>query len=755
MGCTLSGSMKRFPATLIVPLAVLSLALAWALTLGEKMRWLHELDARNEEIALHAQSLLSSNPRTSSDAVDGSIARFDALRKVRANRGLIHLALCLGDQAAESTTGLNGWQRLCDRPETSRRDETLEAGELLARMNVSGWQDARGRSWQILVFQDQGGLSVDTRGAFLRNWLALVFFLALSTAILIGQARNWLLTYALSLYRALRQKAAGRIPLLPVTSEIPLSRSVEQLTAKILRLPVTIQSPAPVALVQPSEPLADADLLRLDELTRGRRMIVIANREPYIHNRRDGGIEVQRPASGLVTALEPVLRHSGGLWVAHGSGSADAETSDERGMIGVPPGLPSYQLKRVWLSQREEQGYYYGFANEGLWPLCHLAHQSPHFRLHDWQEYRRVNARFASEIPEEWLDDRSLLLVQDYHFALVPRLLKDRRGVGKISLFWHIPWPTAEKFRICPWAEELLHGMLGAGLIGFHTLTHCRNFLESCERLLEARVDRENLSVTYRGHETKVRAFPIGIDTAPVRKLDDREIGELKTRYGVGNIPFIAVGVDRLDYTKGLLERVAGVERFLEKYPRYRGEFCWIQIASPSRTTIPAYQDLSLQLEHAIQRVNDRFGDASLGYLPIRLLARHHDWEEIRWFYQMGQVGLVTPLHDGMNLVAKEYVWCQSEERGSLVLSRFAGASQELTDALLVNPYSAEEIADSLDQAFSLSESERIRRMRSMKEKIARHSAFSWANDLIEATLESSPEAAPSTLPGVRIRTGT
>ena len=479
-----------------------------------------------------------------------------------------------------------------------------------------------------------------------------------------------------------------------------------------------------------------------------RKLIVIANREPYIHDFKDGEIEITRPASGLVTALEPILRELGGLWIAHGSGSADLSTVDSENQIAVPPSHPKYRLLRVFLSQEEELGYYYGFANEGLWPLCHLAHNRPSFRLADWEHYQAVNQRFALALDKKTLAHQPIILVQDYHFALVPQLLRARSGFNKakVGLFWHIPWPNPEAFGICPWNQQLLKGMLGSDVIGFHTQYHCNNFLETCNRYLEARIDWEKFSVTMEHHETQVRAFPIGIEALPVRTLSQTEINELKEHYGI-SAEIIAVGVDRIDYTKGIVERVEAVERLFEKHPEYIGKFSLVQMGSPSRTPILAYRNLTEQLKEAIDRVNQRYSIQGRlkSYKPIIFLNQHYEWDEIQYFYQLGDICLVTSLHDGMNLVAKEYVWCQQPERGSLILSKFTGASRELTEAFIVNPYSIEELADTIAKAISLPTEEKSRRMKLMKEKVKSRTAFHWASDLIRALIEKDQShAVPS-----------
>jgi trehalose-6-phosphate synthase len=601
----------------------------------------------------------------------------------------------------------------------------------------------RNTALTLVIGQDLTYLRQKWIGAFLQalllTWSAGMALLILITA----QARSWIKINLRFMQHTLRALTMGRKPSPKYSEEltqglskkddlIPISNDIDKLAAKIH----TLRSGSK------SKEHEHSWLNSLRKTIGNRQVVVIANREPYIHQRVNGKIDMIRPASGLVTALEPILRQCGGLWIAHGSGSADRETTDAKGEIAVPPFQPKYKLKRIWLSQEEEEGYYYGFANEGLWPLCHLAHNRPVFRLSDWRQYCKVNKRFCDETPESVLNEQSLILVQDYHFALLPRMLKQRTtAMGKdaerspkIGIFWHIPWPNPETFGISPWYKDLLGGMLGADVIGFHTQYHCNNFLETCDRYLEARIDWENFAVNMEKHETLIRAFPIGIDTAPVRALTDEERAELRAHYGIkGDI--VAVGVDRLDYTKGIVERVNAVERFLEKHPEYVGRFTLAQMGSPSRTHIAAYRTLTEDLENAVNRINMRFKDPRQkdGYQPIRLLAHHHDWDEIQYFYQLGDICMVTSLHDGMNLVAKEYVWCQRPDRGSLILSKFAGASRELTDAVIVNPYSIEEMADAIATAIALPAEERFRRMKAMRDKIENHNAFHWASDLIHA----------------------
>ena len=396
--------------------------------------------------------------------------------------------------------------------------------------------------------------------------------------------------------------------------------------------------------------------------------------------------------------------------------------TDEHDRVRVPPDHPRYTLRRVWLTNEEEAGYYQGLANEGLWPLCHIAHTRPTFRPEDWRQYQAVNQKFADAVIEEMQTaEQPVVLVQDYHFALLPRLLKERRPDARVAIFWHIPWPNPEAFGICPWQHELLDGLLGADLIGFHTQFHCNNFLETVERFLEARVEWERFTVSRHGHTTEVLPFPIsvaGTDAVP----DHNETGDaeepsevradLRRKLGV-DVLFLGIGVDRVDYTKGLIERFRGIERFLERHDAFLEQFTFVQIAAPSRTAIGRYADFLRSVEAEADRINRRFQQHS--WKPIVLLVRHHSHEEIARYYQAADFCLITPLHDGMNLVAKEFVAARTDEDGVLILSTFAGASRELSDALIVNPYNIDALADSIHLAIEMSPRERALRMRRMR----------------------------------------
>jgi trehalose 6-phosphate synthase len=466
----------------------------------------------------------------------------------------------------------------------------------------------------------------------------------------------------------------------------------------------------------------------------GERIVLLANREPYIHERAsDGAVRVLHPASGLVTAMEPVMRACGGVWVAHGSGSADRETAGPDGRIRVPPGEESYVLRRVWLAPEEEQGYYYGFANEGLWPLCHIADTRPVFRREDWRHYQEVNQRFADVVCAEVDSEEPIVFAQDYHFALAPRMVRERLPRATIISFWHIPWPNSERFGICPWREELLQGLLGSSILGFHTQFHCNNFLDAVDRFLEARIDREQNAVIQQRRSTLVRAYPISIEwpshwlraVPPVRECRAQVAAEL----GLSPDALLGVGVDRLDYTKGVEERLRAVERLLERYPAFRGRFSFVQLASPSRTVIERYRQLNETVEALAARINERFSDGA--YRPVILLRAHHEPPTVYRLYRAADLCFVSSLHDGMNLVAKEFVAARDDERGVLVLSHFAGASKELTEALIVNPYDLDEASAALATALRMSVDEQSERMRAMRTLLAEFNVYRWAGRML------------------------
>jgi trehalose-6-phosphate synthase len=466
----------------------------------------------------------------------------------------------------------------------------------------------------------------------------------------------------------------------------------------------------------------------------GDQIIVVSNREPYIHEHSADGIVVNRPASGLVTAVEPVMRACSGTWVAHGSGDADRAVVDAHDRVLVPPGHDDYWLRRVWLTPEEEQGYYYGFANEGLWPLCHVAHVRPVFRQADWEAYRKVNQRFADAVVAEAHGEDPVVLVQDYHFALLPAMIREKLPQATILTFWHIPWPNPESFGICPWRREILQGMLGSTILGFHTRFHCKNFIETVDRYLEARIEHEHSTIAFQEKETLVEAYPISIEWpgdaevalwAPVSACRRAVIDRLELPHDV----CLAVGVDRFDYTKGILERLNAVERLLEKWPDWIGRFVFVQVAAPTRVALDEYRSFQERVHRLSARINERFGRP--GYQPVRLLAQHHAHDAVTELFRAANICVVTSLHDGMNLVCKEFVAARDDLQGVLILSRFAGAARELAEALIVNPYHVEETADALNRAATMPVAEQRERMASLRSTVREFNVFRWAGRML------------------------
>lgn len=462
-----------------------------------------------------------------------------------------------------------------------------------------------------------------------------------------------------------------------------------------------------------------------------RHLVVVSNREPYVHSHTKDGIAWSVPAGGVITALETVMAACGGTWIAHGSGDADRETVDQTGRIRVPPDEPRYTLRRVWLSPQEVHGYYTGFSNEALWPLSHMAHTRPTFRKEDWSMYRKVNGSFAKIVLDEIRNvERPLVIVNDYHFALLPELIKKSRPDAQVAMFWHIPWPSPESFSICPWRKELLQGMLGADLVGFHTQQYCNNFIDTVSAEVESLIDFEHFSIERGGHRSFIKPFPISIaypGSAEPRGEMDRSVLD---KLGIAS-EFLALGVDRLDYTKGILERFKGVEFFLDTHPEYRERFTFLQIASPTRETVEKYREYGEQVAAEAERINKKFGTRA--WQPIVFERRTYTHAELLELYRLAHVCLVTSLHDGMNLVAKEYVAARTEEDGALILSKFTGAARDLKHAIIINPYNAEESADALLAAITMTPVEQHQRMKAMRQSISDYNIYRWSAELIKA----------------------
>jgi trehalose 6-phosphate synthase len=473
------------------------------------------------------------------------------------------------------------------------------------------------------------------------------------------------------------------------------------------------------------------DLIR--RTFRGRPFVVVSNREPYIHTYGDGKVQTLRPASGLTVALDPVMRAAGGVWVAHGGGDADRVVADDRGRVRVPPDNPSYTLKRVWLTKEQEEGYYYGFANSALWPLCHNAYRRPVFRLKDWETYRDVNGLFADAVAEEIGQEPAFVFVQDYHLALLPALLKQRCPRAKVAHFWHIPWPNPEVFRICPWRIELLQGLLGSDMLAFHIRYHVNNFIDTVDRELEARPDRELTAIVYQRHTTRIRNFPISVDFEAVRQQASgrdvtQRMKQLREQY---RLPArnLGIGIDRADYTKGIPERLRAIDRFLELHPNYREDFAFVQVAVPSRTHVEEYRRLNDEIDDLVDGINWKHGAGA--WKPVVYLKGHLPPRDLFALYRLADFCLVSSLHDGMNLVAKEFIAANEEEDGVLILSRFTGASRELRDALIVNPYHTDGLAEDIRRALEMPDAEVQRRMRRLREAVRERNIYKWAHDVI------------------------
>jgi alpha,alpha-trehalose-phosphate synthase [UDP-forming] len=596
----------------------------------------------------------------------------------------------------------------------------------LAPSTESATSEPLGISGQLILLHDLSFIerrSQDTR-RYLIAFLAALGFVVAAITMLVAQLswRGWI-----EGARALLRGDIG--PVGPLSSRAELGPLADELRTRLRELEDEYRRSRGPETGWTPERLRD--LLHAE--LRGDEIIVVSNREPYIHDRDAQGIRVRRPASGLVTAIEPVMRACSGTWIAHGSGSADRDVVDLQDRVAVPPEHPMYSLRRIWLTAEEEQGYYYGFANEGLWPLCHVAHVRPVFRESDWKAYRAINQRFADAVVKEARTEDPVVLVQDYHFALVPAMVREKLPQATILTFWHIPWPNPESFGICPWRREILQGLLGSTILGFHTKFHCKNFLETVDRFLEARIEHEHSVVAVAERETLVESYPISIEWPEPMEGEWASSAECRRsvieRLELPDGAIIGLGVDRFDYTKGIVERLNAVERMLEKHPELAGTFVFVQVASPTRSSLEEYRGFQQQVERLASKINARFGAA--GYRPIQLLAEHHEHEQLLDLYRAADICVVTSLHDGMNLVCKEFVAARDDEQGVLVLSRFAGAAREMREALIVNPYHVEETADAIFQATRMSAGEQRERMISLRNTVRDFNVFRWAGRML------------------------
>ncbi len=605
----------------------------------------------------------------------------------------------------------------------------------------------------LVILEDAGYIRAEGAEVWKQSFGRIAAFVVLIVGVTLLMIRWFLMRPIARVTERLRRLRMGQVEevLDENTAEMslfkPLAREVKTMAESLQQ--ARAAAAAEARLRDAGEHIWTAERLAVHvrERSGSSRIFVVSNREPYMHVRQGRETVCVVPPSGLVTALEPVLRACDGVWVAHGSGSEDARTVDEFDRLRVPPEDPRYTLRRVWLSSEEEAGYYDGFANEGLWPLCHIAHTRPIFRASDWEYYQQVNQKFANAVLEEMEGNANpIVFVQDYHFALLPRMIKAARPDARVAIFWHIPWPNPEAFGICPWQAELLDGLLGADLIGFHIPLHCNNFLSTVDRVLEARTDREHMTVRRYGHTTNVRPYPVSVTFDATRAEGTGEPSAhlretLLAEFGV-RAETLVLGVDRMDYTKGIVERLTAIEQLLEEHPWHRERMTMVQIAAPSRTRIPSYVDLRRRVEETAERINFRYQTAQ--WKPIILIERQCSHDEVARWYRAADLCLVTSLHDGMNLVAKEYLAARDDEGGVLVLSKFTGAAIELSDALMVNPYDIEGTAEAIHAGLEMDEDERRMRMQRMRRQVMEHNVYRWAasilGDLRDLRLENAEE---------------
>ena len=588
----------------------------------------------------------------------------------------------------------------------------------------------------VIIYTDAGYIDTLIEKIWFRNfvsWFIQALLISLATLVLVRWGIFRQVNKIVDWVKAVRTGKMVQLKPQPHLDFLdPLHKEIENIAKEMNEAKATAYEEAQLRTSAEAIWTPERLKVEIENLLKGKKMIVVSNREPYMHIHEGKEIKCIVPASGMITAMEPILKACSGLWIASGTGDADKETVDKNDKVEVPPEEPKYTLKRLWLTKEEENHFYYGFSNEGLWPLCHIAHTRPTFRNDDWNFYKKVNEDFARAVLAETQDDEEpFILIQDFHFALLPELIKRAKPKAKVAIFWHIPWPNPESFGICPWQKEILHGMLGADLIGFHTQYHCNHFLETVNSALESRVLWDNFSVKMAGRTTLVKPFPISIaftlkdfnNVTP--KLTPSHV---LNEHGIAS-KFMGIGVDRIDYTKGIVEKFLAIERFLEKNPAYIGKLTFVQVGAPSRTMLKTYSDTVAAVESEAVRINQRF--KSKDWKAILLLKRHHSHKEIAPYYSAANFCMITSLHDGMNLVAKEFVASRHQNDGSLILSRFAGASQELQGAILVNPYDIEKLADAIKVALEMTKEEQTQRMMQMRLVIARHNIFSWASALL------------------------
>ncbi|MBN1364699.1 MAG: trehalose-6-phosphate synthase [Syntrophaceae bacterium] len=718
----------RLTMRFIVPLVIAMTLLAYALLpLVDKLtlHWFtHDLDIRSQLIANTIQEPIGEFLE------QGNMARINSLiRRVIKDERLFAMGFCDGKGTLHYSTPKFPKDISCPDPNlpSPEKPSILKLPNGMVHVAVKPVLVAEKPSGYLFLIHDMSFIesrSADTRKYIVLFFVILFLVIAFITVLVAHLSwRGWM--------SAVRSLLRGESDVKPLTkgSYAELQPLMGDLRSLLRTIDAEKRFADDVTIFWSPDKLRE--LLR--KQLAGEQILVVSNREPYIHMKGKEGIEINRPASGLVTAVEPVMKACSGTWIAHGGGTADREVVDKNDHVNIPPERPKYTLRRIWLSREEEKGYYYGFANEGLWPLCHIAHVRPIFRTSDWQHYVKINQRFADAVVKEANREDPVVLVQDYHFALLPSMLRKILPKSTIITFWHIPWPNPESFGICPWREELLQGMLGSTILGFHTPFHCKNFLETVDRYLETRIEHASSTISHGGNLTLVEAYPISIQWPPPWQDSQPSVAECRAEIRkflkIDENCLIALGVDRMDYTKGILERLRAVESLLENHPEMVGRFSLVQIGAPTRSILEEYQAFEARVRALTARINQRF--ASGAYQPVYLKVEHHEPEDVNSYYRAADVCMVTSLHDGMNLVAKEYIASRDDERGVLLLSQFTGAAHELYEALIVNPYHIEQTANALYQALTMPEFEQRERMHSMRLMVRDFNVFRWAGRML------------------------
>ncbi|HWX79813.1 MAG TPA: trehalose-6-phosphate synthase [Steroidobacteraceae bacterium] len=711
---------------------VLPIALATCVVTFFGLPYIERLLAEwfRSDVELRAQLVMHSLDERISDLVEkGNQSRLSSyLAKITADERLLAILVCRPDGSTiyqtERTPGTISCNAASNAKSESTRIVQLPSGSV--QISRFDFDSAEPTPFRVLMLHDVS--FVDRRQRTARDFVLVfigisVLLLALLIVLVAWlQLRRWV-NILIGDIRGKRFSDDARSP----RSSMPILSQVRQVLAEAEE-----QQRLEIDFHENWTPQALRQVVR--DYLNSSQVIIVSNREPYIHNfDAQHRIVMQVPASGMVTALEPIMRACSGVWVAHGAGTADRETVDQHDHIQVPPEDPSYTLRRVWLTTEQEQGYYYGFSNEGIWPLCHLAYVRPAFRASDWRAYEEVNARFAEVVAAESTIDNPVVLIQDFHFAILPRLLRVRLPKATIALFWHIPWPNAETFGVCPWKSEMLLQMLSADILGFHTRYHCQNFLDAVDRFVECQIDHEHMTVTTQGHVCRVAPYPISIEWPPRWLQNQPDIATCRSlvreRHHIGADVVIGLGVERWDFTKGILERFQALEALLDKDPRHRGRISLLQIAAPSRSQLPAYQALQKQTYSEVERINAKFAEGD--WHPIILIDEHQEPQRVFELYRAADFCLVNSLHDGMNLVAKEFVAARDDEDGVLILSTFAGASRELTEAVLVNPFDVNETADAMEIAMRMGRDERRTRMSLMRRTVKENNVYRWAGRVL------------------------